>query len=361
MKLLIITQKIDINDDNLGFFHCWVEEFAKQCESVVVVCLQKGDYDLPGNVKVLSLGKEQEIQNSKFQILNKFKIQNSKFKILIKIKYIYRFYKYIWRERKNYDSVFVHMNPEYVVLGGLFWRLTRKKIGLWYTHKSVDLKLRLAEKLADIIFTASARSFRLPSNKVKIMGHGIDIEKFQIPNSKFQIPKFIIITAGRVAPVKNLHILIEAAGVLKNKNFDFTIKIAGAPTLASGKDYFEKLKNSVKEKGLEDKIIFAGPILYKNIPKFYADGDLFVNLSNTGSIDKAVLEAMASGLLVLTSNEAFRDILPEKYLTEKAPEQIAEKIIALSKSGKDESLRKYVSENHSLENLIGKIVQIYKN
>lgn len=49
MNLLIITQKIDQNDDVLGFFHRWVEEFSKYCELVIVICLQKGEYDLPAH------------------------------------------------------------------------------------------------------------------------------------------------------------------------------------------------------------------------------------------------------------------------------------------------------------------------
>jgi len=32
MKLLILTQKVDIDDDVLGFFHGWLEEFAKNVE-----------------------------------------------------------------------------------------------------------------------------------------------------------------------------------------------------------------------------------------------------------------------------------------------------------------------------------------
>ena len=129
-KLLIITQKVDKNDSVLGFFHGWILEFAKNYEELIVICLEKGEYDLPDNVKVLSLGKEDNV--SKFV-------------------YLIRFYKYILQNRKNYDNVFVHMNVEYVILGGLVWKILRKKIGLWYMHKSVTLKLRLAEKLVDII------------------------------------------------------------------------------------------------------------------------------------------------------------------------------------------------------------------
>ena len=148
MKLLIITQKVDINDDVLGFFHRWLEEFAKHCEKITVICLEMGEYKLPENVKVLSLGKEECVS---------------------KLKYLWRFYKYIWQERKKYDAVFVHMNPEYVVLGGLFWKILGKKISLWYTHKNVDLKLRIAEKFPNIIFSVSKESFRLKTAKLLVV------------------------------------------------------------------------------------------------------------------------------------------------------------------------------------------------
>ena len=58
MKLLIITQKIDQNDDILGFFHRWVEEFAKNTEKVVVIAQFVGQYNLPENIEVFSMGKE---------------------------------------------------------------------------------------------------------------------------------------------------------------------------------------------------------------------------------------------------------------------------------------------------------------
>ena len=57
MKLLILTQKVDENDDVLGFMHGWIKEFAKHYEKIIVVALGVGQYDLPENVKVLSLGK----------------------------------------------------------------------------------------------------------------------------------------------------------------------------------------------------------------------------------------------------------------------------------------------------------------
>jgi len=98
MKLLILTQKVDKNDDILGFFHRWLKEFAGRVEKLTVICLQKGEYDLPENVKVLSLGKERGVS---------------------KLGYVLNLYKYIWVLRAQYGHVFVHMNQEYVLLAGL--------------------------------------------------------------------------------------------------------------------------------------------------------------------------------------------------------------------------------------------------
>ena len=52
MKLLIITQKIDLEDSNLSFFHRWVEKFAENLDKVYVICLWEGRHNLPENVVV---------------------------------------------------------------------------------------------------------------------------------------------------------------------------------------------------------------------------------------------------------------------------------------------------------------------
>jgi len=354
MKILIITQKLDINDDILGFFHHWIEEFAKQAEKIVVIAQSVGEHHLPRNFEIFSLGKEKGYS---------------------KIRQLFNFYRLLFKNLPKINAVFVHMIPLWVVLGWPLYKIYRKKVYLWYVHKSVNLMLKLAEKIIDKIFTASKESFRLPSKKVAITGHGIDTEKFKSQNSRPTSPadevaggranlksnrKFRIITAGRIAPVKNYEILIKTAEILKNRGFDFEIKIAGSPILEKDENYFEKLKGIIKEKKLENIITFVGSMPYRSIPEFYQNRDLFVNFSDTGSLDKAVLEAMAAGLLVLTSNEAFKNILADKYFTDKNPKEVAEKIISLSKFGSDPSLSDYVIKNHGLEPLVKKIINLVK-
>src|SRR5688572_21166358 len=147
MKLLILTQKVDANDPILGFFCWWIGEFAKRCKQVTVICLYEGEHELPANVRVLSLGKEGGAS---------------------RLKYLVRFYGYIWRERENYDAVFVHMNQVYVILGGFMWRLLRKKIGLWYAHGSVSASLRAAVMLCHVALTSTQEGLRIDTPKRRV-------------------------------------------------------------------------------------------------------------------------------------------------------------------------------------------------
>ncbi|MBI5005271.1 MAG: glycosyltransferase family 4 protein [Candidatus Lloydbacteria bacterium] len=348
MRLLIITQKVDEQDDNLGFFVRWIEEFAKHTEKVTVICLQKGKYRLPQNVSVLSLGKEEP---ASVWIIKTFR-------------YIERFYVYVWKERDNYDAVFVHMNPIYILLGGVFWKLLSKKIALWYTHKQVDIKLRVAEKLADIVFTASKESFRWKSDKVHVVGHGIDTEKFKSQISNLKSDGVLkILSVSRITPAKNIHLMLEAAELLKKEGISFEMKIVGAPIREVDKAYFTRLKKEVQEKNLNDSVFFVGAVPYSDIPAFYQKSDLFINLSETGSLDKAVLEAMASGVSVLTSNEAFFAILPEKHLLRNTnTNYIVQKILEIKAASKDElrELQSLVIQNHSGVSVIKKMADLLK-
>ena len=346
MKLLILTQKVDINDSVLGFMHGWIAAFAKKCNQVTVVCLEKGEDSLPVNVKVLSLGKEQGGS---------------------KIKYLANFYKYLWRERRNYDRVFVHMNYEYVILGGIFWRLLGKKIGLWYAHGYAPFGLKIAGKLANIVFTSTKSGCRINSHKINIIGQGIDTDKFIISSLEFRIKnRNKIISIGRISPSKDYETLIKAVEILKNNGVNLTVEIIGGPAMATDKNYFSNLKQQVADKKLTAEIKFIGPVANKEILKFLQNADLFANMGQTGSLDKAMVEAMSAELPVITCNEAMLEVL-EDYkdllmYPKKDSEKLAEKIEYIINLSREEyrrlghDLRNIVIEKHSLDKFINKII-----
>jgi len=341
MKLIIITQRVNINDDNLGFFHRWLEKLAAKTEKLRVICLSRGEYHLPENVEVYSLGKERSYP---------------------KIWQFLRLQLYLFKNLKHVDGVFVHMCPIYAILSWPLVRLYKKKFIMFYAHGGTHFKLKLAEKLLDKILTSSPAGFRLKSRKVKVIGQGIDVDLFQ-PKDGYGSENFNMLYAGRINKTKDPLTILKALDILVNKQNvkKIKLKIVGHPLVKTERDYLESLKEFVKSRRLKDYVEFVDGVPYAQMPEQYHEADLFINPSSTGSLDKVVLEAMASGCLVLNCNEAYRQILDDKYLFKKGDvDDLVQKIINLMRSGKDYNLREIVVKNHNLENFIDKIVATFK-
>ena len=303
-KLLIVTQKVDRNDSNLGFFHRWIEEFANYAD-ITVIASFIGEHHLPSNVRINSLGKERGVS---------------------RIARIFNFWKLFARHLLDADTVFFHMIPEFVVAAIPILVFRKCKKALWYVHGSVPIWLRIAEKFVDVIFTTNPACFRLPSKKVVYTGHAIDTEFFKpapMPSETLRL-----MTAGRESPIKHTDIIRAAISELHST---FRQKVE-----------FDAYAN----------------IPYSKMPDMYHAHDMFLSMSATGSVDKAVLEAMACGLTVITANEAFRDILSARYfLPIRDPKLLAERIAELADEPRPNfGLRAIVERNHSLPNTIQKII-----
>ncbi len=291
MKLLILTQKVDMNDDILGFFHRWILEFAKHCEQVTVICLEKGEYDLPENVQIYSLGKEK----------NRSRLAR-----------LFRLCFLVFNLRSKYDTVFVHMNPEYLVFAGVFWKLWKKKTALWYTHRAVNLKLRIASFLSDIIFTSSSFSFNLKSKKLIVIGHGIETSRFACAQGEKK-DVLSILSVGRITPIKRFEVLIKATEILVHKlSSPIKVVLVGSPSSSNDRVYKKTLEDLISVHGLKDTVSFYGSVPNRKIHELYCQFDAFVNMAPTGGVDKVVLEGMASGRPVFASNKAFNEYF-DKY------------------------------------------------
>ena len=348
MRLLVITQKVDQNDSNSGFFHVWLEKLAAQVDHLYIICLEKGEYSLPKNVTVLSLGKEEKKS---------------------KLTYVCRLYYYIFKFRKEYQGVFVHMNPEYVILGGLFWRLWHKKILLWYTHKAVNLKLWLAEKLANKIFTVNKESFRLLSSKICIVGHGIEVDVFAISRAKLFDNTLKLLSVSRITPSKDLVTAMKAVHALRNMmSVPFRLTIVGAPITDQDKKYLEGLKEI--DASCVDKpsaVVFAGAIPHTQLPLIYSTHHIFIHTGQTGGLDKTALEALAGGCIIVSSSEAVRPLVAAGFAYGFPAGDYQELAKTIEKIWKDGILEQvpnqraiaYVREHHNLENVITKIIAYF--
>ncbi len=349
MKLLIITRKVDARDDRMGFFVDWINEFSKHVDSLTVISMQEGSRDgVSGSVDVEFVGGGK---------LRKF--------------FVYR--KLLKKTVPKTDGVFVHMMPIYANLAGPIVRKNGKKMLLWYMHKSVDYALEKTSKWVSGYITASKKSFRMDTSlPVHVVGHAILTQKFKNPHLKSEISSndtLKLLTIGRISPSKRIEVIIEAVNYLiKNRNLNPILSIVGSPP-HKHEEYLKNLINLVDKHGIGDNINFVGPKQHKDLPGIFSEHDIFINASETGSLDKAVLEAMASGVVPLTSNEAFKELFTddlESLLF--APgdyRALADCIINISKTRSEQyknmvkSLNEKVVKNHDISNTIKRIVSLY--
>jgi glycosyltransferase involved in cell wall biosynthesis len=344
MRLLVTTQKVERADDVLGFFHRWLIELSKRYETVTVICLYEGTHELPPNVRVVSLGKESGVS---------------------RLKYVTRLYRYLIRFHSSYDAVLVHMNPEYIVLAGWWWRLTGKTIALWYTHRQVNAKLKVATLFAHIIFSSTPYSFRINTSKAHFIGHGVAVEEFaQSAALVRNDAEPLIVTAGRITPIKNIDTLIEAvARVYAQGMRTLRVAIIGAPLTASDHEYAARMKALVASRGLTEVITFVGAVQYEQTKEWFARASLAVNMVPPGGLDKVVIEAAAAGCPTLTSNIAYAEVFQKYALTltfkERDPADLARTIELFFKDTDRIALRAYVASiaqtTFSVEAVIEKI------
>ena len=347
MRLLMITRKVDKDDAQAGFAYNWVKKLGERTEILKVICLEEGNTkDLPSNVEIFSLGKKKE----KNRLKKFFNFQKGALKFIKKI-----------------DGVFCHQNPEYTILISPYAKIFNKKIVTWYSHKTITWQLKLVNILADKILTPTKESCGLDSKKKMITGHGVDINLFKPLDYDKKSEKLTIISVGRISPIKNYETLIESVSILKGRGIDLKVKIVGLPGLISQANYFERLRQLVKEKQIDDHIIFLGGLPQYDLVKLYQAADLSVNLCPTGSPDKAVLESMACALPVLVCNKTFVPNFGPYHgqllFKEKDSDDLAKKIVNLATNNQLEKiglfLRRQIVEHHNLDNLLERIIECF--
>jgi glycosyltransferase involved in cell wall biosynthesis len=339
MKLLIVTQTLDTHDTVLGFFHEWVEAFSKKFETVTVIALNVGTHAFPKNVTVHSLGKEVGVGKG------------------VRIT---RYVSLLYSLRSEYTHVFAHMNPEYVIGGGLLWRALGKKVGFWYVHGAITLRLRLAAFFANRVFTASRESCRIKNANVRVVGHGIDTELFA-PKNIPHPPS--IVSIGRFSPSKKLELLIDVMKSVRSRIPDSFGRIVGDAATPENEAYAERMKAYAEAAG----VTVEKPVRHADVPAVLALSDVFLNASQTASLDKAVLEAMACGVVPISSNVAYKPMLsPLGLFVEPTAEAFAKRAgeILGNPSMRQElgmQVREEVVKNHSLSRLMNVLQSSYES
>ncbi|MEW6162046.1 MAG: glycosyltransferase family 4 protein [Nitrospirota bacterium] len=145
------------------------------------------------------------------------------------------------------------------------------------------------------------KHYAVPEERITVIYNGVDLMRFSPENKDkwhrdvrrslniSNDPK-VLLFVGSGFKRKGLKTLINAIPIIKREDIK---------ALIIGKGDVNEYKTLAEKYGISDKIIFLGA--QKEIEKFYAAADLFILPTLYDPFSNATLEAMASGLPVITT------------------------------------------------------------
>jgi 1,2-diacylglycerol 3-alpha-glucosyltransferase len=114
--------------------------------------------------------------------------------------------------------------------------------------------------------------------------------------ARFGLTRPTITYAGRLGPEKNIDVLLQAVALLKDKNADVELSIAGH---GSHEPILRKL---VAELRIEELVRFHGTLPQNELAELLRISDTFAIMSTSETQSMVLLQAMASGIPVVAAN-----------------------------------------------------------
>lgn len=178
----------------------------------------------------------------------------------------------------------------------VFSRLSKK---IWKNAKKVIANSGKLKELAD----TSA-----PKQQIEIITNGIDIEEFTpLVNKEITIP-IKLISTGRLIERKGYKYLIEAIAGMK----DAELTLIGDGNI--------KAELEVQAKEQNSNVIFLGKKNHSEVVNLLQKADIFVLPSLNEGMSNSILEAMATGLPIITSDTGGSNelVINNGFIVEKA-------------------------------------------
>jgi len=287
VRVVFICEAIDAADPMQPTTVRWLETLAAHpaVARVTAVTLRRGEHRLPAHVAVRELGAGGRVRR------------------------LARFYVEMVRAvRAGVDCFFVYQGGHYPLLLLPFRLVLRVPVYQWWAHPRVGPTTRLYARFCDDrVFTSTPGAFPVALPNVRVVGQGIDTERFRTIAGRPQSGRWV--TVGRISPVKRLDRMLRALGEC-NRRFGTRqgLDVYG-PVPAGREGHRAELERIVREEQLEDMVTFHGPVRQTDLPGILNEHAVFLHFCD-GALDKTVVEAMACGVPVLSTNACVGEVLP---------------------------------------------------
>lgn len=237
-------------------------------------------------------------------------------------------------QNKLFTRSFITLQRIYTSFQIIKWNVIKNKIDFMITVSNSE-KQNIVEKL------------KISDEKIEVIYHGIDHENFKPMNNieiceelrrKYGINFDFILHVSSYQPKKNVEGIIEAFAFLKkNTRIKEKLVIVGRQP--------ESVKMLARRLGLVKDVVFLGHVPYEDLPKIYNLAKVFVFPSFHESFGMPILEAMACGCPVITSNVFSMPEIAGDAAILVNPYKIEEIAEAIYKVLSDENLRRKLKRN----------------
>ena len=314
-RIVFVTQQADPEHPVLGATTAQIAALAARVDEVLVLANGPVADGLPGNCRVVSFAARTKPART--------------------ARYLRALVPAL---AKRPVALLAHMSPVYAVLAAPLARPLGVPVLLWFTQAGGGRLLRVAEPLVSAILTVDERSVPLRSSKVRAIGHGIDVDAFQVSGLEPQAT-LRLLGLGRYAPVKGWDVAIRALAELP----DAELTIHGSTLTDADRRNRAELERLARELGV--RVTFGDAVPRSEVPRLLAKADALVNPTRGNAADKVVFEAAAAGVPVLAASPVFDGFLPPELRFD-GSQQLAERLRSLDPAAAD-GLRAKVEAEHS--------------
>lgn len=173
-----------------------------------------------------------------------------------------------------------------------------------------------------------AQRFR-PDLPIGVIPNGVDTDTYRPPSDAALHRPIRLLTTCRLIQRKRIDLLIRATAELRRRDVPSHLTIAGEGNLE------RPLRALARQEGVEDDVTFLGRVPAQYIAGVYREHDVFVMSSEHEGMSNSMLEAMATGLpIVTTPCEGVEELIDGNgvVVASAAPESIAEGVRSATSS-----------------------------
>jgi glycosyltransferase involved in cell wall biosynthesis len=219
----------------------------------------------------------------------------------------------IW---SNFDIIHIHGHGRFT--SNFAMKFLDKKKPFVYSAQGFFHRRNIIKKAYDFLFGGRLKNaaictaltevevnhlknkFKISPKNIRVLSPGLDMNSLKKPSKKildlfrkkYKLNRKTLLYVGRIHESKGLQHVLDA------------IKDVDCKLLIVGKDsgYKPVLEEKARELGIQNKVIFTGALDDDDLTKAYYSSDSFVLFSEWEGFGIVVIEAMASGLSVVVSN-----------------------------------------------------------